>query len=381
MTAVIHRVFTDTQESDPYMSDRFSWATRKYFVFAMFFAAALIMTSGESITMSISASGAYKIVAYTLAVGLMVIAGLGINLIREAISEDSFIQNRRSKMITGIALFSLGIFLSAAGSTHNIHYRTSNEKLQIADLESVYRDLSTAKVNLDSNINQIVDQYKNKTNALLNAVIKECKNQDNPGCGSVYQDRKRELDQHLQVEIPFISPRDNNTKPNEYAIVEFQKSVRVAMEAVIGTIKSRANELKGVFDDQQFNELLKQLKQAIDEYHDEDSEKTVRLLKRAYAQRQDVQAHLQIVAKALQQYAESSESSKDTVQQRGNSTTAVDTPFSTQMRNVAKFWSAVIEKESPLKKGDVLWSILFGIVFEVAFTAFYIKSTEQPDLY
>jgi hypothetical protein len=331
---------------------------------AFVFACALIWTSAESISMSFEFFGFQKMFPYILAVAMISLGSFGLYLFKRAIAEDGYAQNKGRSLIFGLLFFMMAIIPSIAGSVHNLYFRGTNSKMQEVDLNVVHRDLAQAAANAESIVKPVVSTFERLVEAKLDSVIKECRNLENPGCGPAYQTKKRELDSILGVSIPLVSARDIGSRPSDYAIGEFADSVRRVKSDISRDKKAATQEITNLVSSMEFKNLLTNLKTFKDNYSSEMRDEISRLLKRAFAVRRDLAKQIDLLTTTV---GASKVPRAETLPER---------PPSTDMQKVDFFWGEALSGADAsegglIYKSAMRWAILFGVLFEVAFTAFF----------
>jgi hypothetical protein len=345
------------------------------FALAGFFALVLIVTSGGSFAMTFSLASSkgwlYALVPYVIPFALMCFVGFGIALIRKATAPDIYVESRSLTMLSGLLCFIFGFGLSVAGSIHGLHHYARTPALQSLDLDRALRDLNSARAEKDANIDLAVQKYRQRVDAALSGVIKECKNQQNPGCGPNYLDRKRELDQALGVEVKFVSAKDVGARPTLYAVEEFQASVNGSMNDQIKNIRGKARELDELLKSAPFAQTLAQLDEQKRVAQIDNSDALDSLLQKAFALRNDLHRMRKLLDQSLGV-------------SRPSATDLTERPPSTELRSLWYFWSEALKPTTTprlVSVATLIFCAIFGIVFELAFTAFFYNGLRAREEY
>ena len=334
---------------------------------ACVFGAALIWTSAESIAMSFEFLGAYKVFPYLLATALLALAAFGMWLIKGAFTEEEYVRHKSLLLISGLVIYAFAFIVSVAGSIHNMYYRMTSSEMQEQEINEVYRDLSQANSSAASIVKRSVDDFNDLVEARLSAVIKEINNDDRPGAGAEFQKLKDSLASALGgITIPFVSAKVTNIRPTTFAINEFIDSVRRLKTQMISTKQASGKEITDQVQSVEFKALLAALAKYKNDYQTTDRDEVARVLKRAFGVRNDLSKRVERLMREVRK--------TDSVQAAGFR----ERPPSVDLQKVPYFWgeawSGKDQKEGEggvVSASKVRWATLFGVIFELAFAAFY----------
>lgn len=315
--------------------------------------------------MSFEFLGAYKVFPYLLATALLGLGALGLSRIKEAFTEEEYIRHKSWWLLSGVIIYVFAFVVSVAGSIHNMYFRMTSSEMQEQEINEVFRDLSQVNANAGAIVKRSVDDFNNLIETRLTATIKEINNWDVPGAGRVFQERKKELESALGgVSLDFVSGKDANTRPTAYAIGEFAKSVRELKDRMIATKQASGKETTDQVASAEFKQLLSNLSSFKNDYQVERKDEIARLLKRAFGVRNDLAKRIE---RLVQVVGQNSALSSGKFPER---------PPSVDLQKVAYFWGEAFagrdrEAGGVVSTSKVRWATLFGVIFEVAFAAFY----------